>query len=735
MKKLRKLFLLPLFVGLICLSSCGKKEKNISKCYLNDEGKIVILYDDNTYQELGTITDTIYKGVDKIEITEDGYYKINNFKSSIKVEFDTVKISDDGFYIIDGIKTNISATEVYTVNFITNAENVQPQKVKDGYKVVRPEMTKKGYDLEGWFYNGEEWLFNTHVVKNDMTLTANWNAKTYTVSFDDNYFSVDDMNIVYDDNFTLPVLTRDGHTFEGWFYNNKKVTNGKWNIDSNVTLTSKWTANKYEITLDPNGGTVSKTKVEVTFGEDYKLPVPTNDFGSFKGWYLDGVKLTDQNGNSLLPWTYNGSKTLTTNWIEQISTVEELKAISNAPSGYYELTNDIDLADIEWMPLCPSDVFTGVLDGKGYKIKNLTITNGATNVKGLFRTVGGNAIIKNILFDNVDISMDMGDRGCYVGTISGLTDGGALIENITINGSISVTGLSSKSIYVGSTIGCSMLSEIVFKNVVNNASVTSPNFAGGITTCGLQGILQFENCINNGNVNGRVASGISECGFCIQCKNTGQIIGTDLAAGISALLYVGDRCVNTGYIAANTSTGYAAGIGILTSNEISSSSIIQYGYIDSLDGSDNNMFIAKNCYNIGAISGYYSGGIISGDGGLMYLKAKSCYNVGEINAKSYAGGIAPITCNITDCVNFGEIKTGQIKTAICAQLTTTRRSLNCYYYGSIYNSEYCTATETTEKYASSLYSDKLGWNIYTSNNKNGIWKLQEDDYPKLAWEN
>ncbi len=738
--KLKKLFLLPI-VSLALLASCGKKEAKITNCYLNDEGKVVIVYDNDTTQELGTIAETIYKGVDKIEITSDGFYKINGFKSTIKVEHSSVTISDDGFYIIDGVKTNIQATAVYTVDFVTNSTSVSPQKVKDGYKVIRPEITRKGYTLTGWSCNGEEWLFNSNVVKNDMTLTANWSANSYTVSFSDEFSSYSDMTVTYDSEVTLPAPAKAGYTFSGWYNGNNKVSNGKWTIDSNVTLTSKWTANKYVATLDPNGGTVSKTKVDVTYGENFTLPVPTNSFGAFKGWYLDDVKITDETGHSLAPWNYADSKTLSTNWIEQISTVEQLRAISDAPNGYYELVNDIDLSDIEWTPLCNSGTgdadttgFLGVLDGKGYKIKNLTVTSNILKYQGLFRVIGGHAVVKNLIFDNVDINVNAENKDFCAGALAGVALGSPQISNVVVNGSISVTGISSKSIYVAGVVGESMLSEAYFTDVINNARVSSPNFAGGITTCGLVYISYFEKCSNTGSIYGRVASGISDCGVCYKCLNEGQIVGTDLAAGISALLFLAEECANKGYIAANETNGYSAGIGLLTSTEISQSLIITSYYVDCLDGVNDSIFIAKNCYNIGAVSGYYCGGIISGDGGLMYLKAKKCYNCGEIRGTSYSGGIAPITCNITDCVNFGEIKTGTIKTAICAQLTTTRKTLNCYYYGSIYNTEYCVATETTDKYTSDMYSNKLGWDIYSATHTSGIWKLQSEDYPKLAWE-
>ncbi len=45
----------------------------------------------------------------------------------------------------------------------------------------------------------------------------------------------------------------------------------------------------YEITLNANGGSVSQTKITVTYGEAYTLPTPTHsDDCPFKGWTYNG---------------------------------------------------------------------------------------------------------------------------------------------------------------------------------------------------------------------------------------------------------------------------------------------------------------------------------------------------------------------------------------------------------------------------------------------------------------
>ena len=86
-----------------------------------------------------------------------------------------------------------------------------------------------------------------------MTLVAHWTANTYTVKFNNTKGDnpKEDATYTYDSNVTLPIVPNiDGYTMSGWYNGNTLVSNGKWNIADDVTLTTKWTANNYTITLD-----------------------------------------------------------------------------------------------------------------------------------------------------------------------------------------------------------------------------------------------------------------------------------------------------------------------------------------------------------------------------------------------------------------------------------------------------------------------------------------------------
>ena len=204
--------------SVFALASCDK-EPTIQNYYMGENGSLVAQYDDGTTKDLGSLGDTIANGID------------------------TISISDDGFYVLNGIKTDIAAVEIFDVTFETGyAEKVSKQIVKDGYKVERPELERTGYTLNGWYCNGEEWRFNSDVVKNDMVLTANWTANEYEVSFITGIDSNESpLTMTYDSVYELPELEQVGYTFDGWLYNGKLVTGNKWNIADDCTLTAKWT--------------------------------------------------------------------------------------------------------------------------------------------------------------------------------------------------------------------------------------------------------------------------------------------------------------------------------------------------------------------------------------------------------------------------------------------------------------------------------------------------------------
>lgn len=89
---------------------------------------------------------------------------------------------------------------------------------------------------------------------------------------------------------TFPQLSRPGYTFKGWYNakTNKKVTSvtGK-----TITVSAKWSLNKYSIKYNLNSGSFTKGTDKQTsytyFSPEITLPIPERKYYNFKGWYKD----------------------------------------------------------------------------------------------------------------------------------------------------------------------------------------------------------------------------------------------------------------------------------------------------------------------------------------------------------------------------------------------------------------------------------------------------------------
>lgn len=88
-----------------------------------------------------------------------------------------------------------------------------------------------------------------------------------------------------------------------------------------------------------------------------------------------------------------------------LTTEEDLQAIGKRYplSGNYILENDITLSG-EWTPIgTPDEPFTGIFDGNGYIIDNLTVTKKTDDI-GFFGAAKG-AIIKDLVLENANIDV------------------------------------------------------------------------------------------------------------------------------------------------------------------------------------------------------------------------------------------------------------------------------------------------------------------------------------------
>ena len=178
------------------------------------------------------------------------------------------------------------------------------------------------------------------------------------------------------------------------------------------------------VTLDKNGYTA--TGVTVKKGLDgtgtAEDPYLINNLEDLI-WFRDHVNTCAQDGSS----QYNGK--------------------------FVKLTADIDLAGINWTPIGSTTKdhgsFYGTFDGDGHTIYNLYVEMTGTGAGFFAKTSGGGdgpkATIKNITFNNVNVSSD----GSYVGGVIANAGGNTEVSNVKVTGDVKVSGYG----YVGGIVG------------------------------------------------------------------------------------------------------------------------------------------------------------------------------------------------------------------------------------------------------------------------------------------
>lgn len=176
----------------------------------------------------------------------------------------------------------------YTVKFDSNGgTEVKPQTVEFNKTVNKPEdPTKEGHTFEGWYKGDKEFDFKTSITE-DITLTAKWKLKEYSVTFDsNNETQPQEVLVTHGEKVKAPLNpTKEGHTFKGWFKGDVPFDFDTL-ITDDITLTAKWEINKYTVTF-VSGVEQQVDSQTVEYGSfatrpDVELENP--DY-IFRGWY------------------------------------------------------------------------------------------------------------------------------------------------------------------------------------------------------------------------------------------------------------------------------------------------------------------------------------------------------------------------------------------------------------------------------------------------------------------
>ena len=138
-----------------------------------------------------------------------------------------------------------------------------------------------------------------------------------------------------------PVPTNEGHSIEGWYYDNNG-TETKWNFDTDtvkctMTLKAKWELSTYSVTLQTDGGTIASGKevTGYTYGTGAVLPTAndiTREGYRFDGWYADSS--FSSSPITEISATETGNKTFYAKWMRNTTPIVPGNNTSNIVEQY-----------------------------------------------------------------------------------------------------------------------------------------------------------------------------------------------------------------------------------------------------------------------------------------------------------------------------------------------------------------------------------------------------------------
>ena len=215
------------------------------------------------------------------------------------------------------------------------------------YNKVSASISRAGYAFAGWvasdgtvvygatgqcltsrYWNADlRWIYD-----GDLALRAMWTAKTYTVTFNpgEGTLATDGfegasvssgsvaLQVTYGSGSfnSVGVAVRTGYTFNGWFTSRSdgdKVydaagrfvaggcwsEDGRWAYAGNRSLYAQWTAKRYTLTFDPNGGTITGG----SFGNASDVATPLTLTVTYNGASYNKVSATmKRTGYSFAGW-------------------------------------------------------------------------------------------------------------------------------------------------------------------------------------------------------------------------------------------------------------------------------------------------------------------------------------------------------------------------------------------------------------------------------------------------
>ena len=259
---------------------------------------------------------------------------------------------------------------------------VENQKTVWGELVSEPRLPDRtGYVFNGWFLNDTPWDFSKDFVTHDITLTAKWTPKNYTITLDSNNGSnnsTSTITAIYDQIISISDPYYHGYRFMGWFdENGNQYKTGAWKTDNDVSLKAKWELIVFNIVYDGNGANSGSTAdpAEIYHNVNFTTALVKNEFYrtgySFIGWNTkaDGSGLSFEDQNQI-------------SFIDAVDSNNTVKLYAQWSNHKYNILFNINTPDYAML-----NEYTGDISGK-MQIKEIEYDTRSTLPKNSFAISG-----------------------------------------------------------------------------------------------------------------------------------------------------------------------------------------------------------------------------------------------------------------------------------------------------------------------------------------------------------
>lgn len=244
--------------------------------YLEPFASAKIIYMGNVYGDRGTIAPYIYDNT------------VNSAQNNLY-------LSDPDTQIVFTARINTGGNAkigVYFTGITQNGASVLLNSLQ-----VNTESSAKLYldrifcdnpDFGRLEIRKDENYYNLYLINTSDEVTITFDPNGGTLNAGDETKAVQH-NGTYGE---MPTPIRSGYHFDGWY----TEKDGGTKVDANTsvatkeahTLYARWSEAKFNITLDPNGGTLANTTYEVTYNSPYgEMPTPNRAGYDFDGWFTE----------------------------------------------------------------------------------------------------------------------------------------------------------------------------------------------------------------------------------------------------------------------------------------------------------------------------------------------------------------------------------------------------------------------------------------------------------------